>query len=121
MDDVVLDVPGTDDPNGVGSVRRLTRGRVVGFDKVVELVADRRFSYQHLRGLPVRDYRADVDLEPVDGGTRIHWHATFRSKTPGTGWLLRITLGRFLREITDGLAAHAAANAQLAQQRRRSS
>lgn len=108
MDDVVLEKPAVGEPNGVGSVRRLTRGRVIGFDEVAELVPDRRFGYVHLRGLPVRDYRADVDLEPVEGGTRIHWHATFRRKTPGTGWLLRITLGKFLREITQGLAIHAA-------------
>lgn len=75
------------------------------------VVSDRRFGYVHLRGLPVRDYRADVDLEPAAGGTRIHWQATFRPKTPGTGWLLRIGLRKFLQELTDNLASYAARTA----------
>ena len=34
-------------------------------------------------GLPVRDYRADVDLEPNAEGTRIRWHVSFSPKVPG--------------------------------------
>jgi hypothetical protein len=106
--DVTADKPGRDDVYGVGSTRKQVRGRVTGFDEVVELVNERRFGYVHLRGLPVRDYRAAVDLEPADGGTKIHWQATFRPKTPGTGWLLRISLRKFLQELTDDLATYAA-------------
>lgn len=109
--DVTPDQPGADDAYGVGSTRKQVRGRVTGYDEVVELVSGRRFSYLHLRGLPVRDYRADVDLEPVDGGTRIHWAAAFRPKTPGTGWLLRIGLRKFLQQTADGLAVYASGQA----------
>ncbi|HJQ41891.1 MAG TPA: SRPBCC family protein [Jatrophihabitantaceae bacterium] len=109
MDEVTPDRPGRDDPYGVGSTRKQTRGRVVGYDEVVELVAGRRFSYVHLRGLPVRDYRADVDLEAAGGGTKIHWAVTFRPKTPGTGWLLRIGVRKFLQETARGLADYASA------------
>lgn len=107
MDAAELDQPGTDEPLGVGSVRALTRGRVHGFDQVVELVPGKRFSYQHLRGLPVRDYRADVDLVRVPDGTEISWRATFRPKYPGTGWFWRIALGRMVQQLASGLAAHA--------------
>jgi hypothetical protein len=106
--DVTPDKPGSDDVYGVGSTRKQVRGRVTGFDEVVELVPDRRFSYVHLHGLPVRDYRGDVDLEAADGGTQIHWHATFRPKTPGTGWLLKIGIRKFLQGTADALASHAA-------------
>src|SRR5690606_13268415 len=61
MDSAELETPGSPDRHGVGSVRRLTRGRFQGLDTVVELVPGRRFAYTHV-GLPVKDYRAEVDL-----------------------------------------------------------
>jgi hypothetical protein len=96
--------PADDDPNGVGSTRAFRNGRVRGIDRVVELIPGRRFSYVHLHGLPLRDYRGDVDLEPVAEGTRIHWHVQFRPKLPGTGWFWRLGLRKFLQQMADGLA-----------------
>jgi hypothetical protein len=107
MDTAELERPGDTEPYGVGSVRALSRGRFHGRDRVVELVPDRRFVYTHV-GLPVRDYRAEVVLEPVPEGTRITWRSTFRPKYPGTGWVWRRGIEKMLDEIVDRLAAHAA-------------
>lgn len=107
MQTAELHRPGPDEPYGVGSVRALTRGRVHGLDEVVELVPGKRFSYLHLQGLPVRDYRGDVDLEPIDIGTRIIWQVTFRPKYPGTGWIWRLGVRRMLRRMVSDLASHA--------------
>jgi len=112
MDSVRLDTPAVGDPNGVGSVRALDRGRVHGHDQIVELIDGQRFSYIHLRGLPVLDYRADVDLEPVDGGTQIAWRVSFRPKYAGTGWVWRRGIEKMLREMTTGLAAYCEAHAK---------
>ena len=109
MDAAELATPGVDDPLGVGSVRLHVRGRTRGYDEVVELVPDRRFSYVHLRPLPVRDYRGDVELEPVGEGTRITWAVRFRPKYPGTGWVWRRGLRSMLSSMVAGLAEHAAA------------
>jgi hypothetical protein len=75
---------------------------------VVEVVPGRRFSYALLSGLPLRGYRANVDLTPADGGTTIHWRSSFTPKVPGTGWIFRWALGTFIQRCVDGLAAHAA-------------
>ena len=107
MDESGPDQPGPDDPNGVGSTRAFTKGHVRGIDRVVELVPDRRYSYVHVQGLPVREYRADVDLEDIRGGIRINWQASFKPKVPGTGWLLRRGIRRFLQQMADGLASYA--------------
>ena len=107
MDKSGPDKPGPDEPNGVGSTRAFTKGRVNGIDRVVELVPNRRFSYVHVQGLPVRDYRGDVDLEDIRGGIRITWQATFKPKVPGTGWLMRRGLRKFLQQMVDGLASYA--------------
>lgn len=103
-----LERAGAGEPEGVGAIRIFRKGRVTGRDEVAELVPDRRFSYRHLSGLPVRDYRGDVDLEPDGGGTRIRWRISFLPRRPGTGWLLRWGVRRLISQSARGLAAHAA-------------
>jgi hypothetical protein len=93
---------------GLGAVRVFRTGRTASREEVVEVVPARRFSYSLLSGLPLRGYRANVDLTPVEGGTTIHWRSTFTPKVPGTGWIYRWALGRFIQRCVDGLAAHAA-------------
>lgn len=92
---------------GVGAIRVFRTGPMRSREQIVELVPGRRLSYVLLSGLPLRDYRADVDLSPTAEGTEIRWHSTFDAKVPGTGWFYRWFLGRFLRQTVDGLAAYA--------------
>jgi hypothetical protein len=106
-----LERPGAGEREGLGAVRVFRSGRVTGRDEIVELVPDRRFSYTHTSSLPIRDYRADVDLEPTPEGTAIRWVSSFEPKIPGTGWLLRRALNGFVAGLTHGLAHHATAAA----------
>ena len=108
IDAFELERPGESEPEGVGAVRVLRSGRVTGRDTIVELVPDRRLSYTHVSSLPVRDYRGDIDLTPVAGGTEIRWATSFEPKYPGTGGRLRRGLDGFIGECTKGLAARAA-------------
>lgn len=101
--------PGADEPEGLGAVRVFRNGRVTGRDEIVELVADRRFSYAHRSNLPIRNYRGEVDLEPTSDGTAIRWTSTFDPTVPGTGRLLRRGLDGFVARLTHGLAERAAA------------
>ena len=94
---------------GVGEVRILTSGRVTGRDTVDELIPDRRFAYRNeSKQIPVRNYRGVVDLEPAGDGTTIRWTSTFDPKYPGTGWLVRRGLEKFIGRMADGLAEGAA-------------
>jgi hypothetical protein len=102
-----LERPGDPPPEGPGAIRRFRRGRTSGRDQIVEVVPDRRFAYVSLSGLPIRDYRAHVDLEPAGEGTTIGWHASFVPNVPGTGWLVQRGLERFLADCARGLAEHA--------------
>ena len=93
----------------LGAIRVFHTGRATSREEIVELVEpDRRFSYALELGLPLQGYRADVDLEPRDGGTAIHWHSSFHAKVPGTGGLFRRFLGGFIQRCVDGLATYAA-------------
>jgi len=67
-----------------------------------------RLVYTLLSGLPLRDYRAEIDLTPQAGGTEIRWHTTFAAKLPGTGPLFRRRLAKITQQFVDGLAEHSA-------------
>lgn len=99
-----LERPGDPPPEGVGAIRVFRRGRTTGRDEIRALVPDRRLEYVSLSGLPVRDYRAEVELHDDGEGTVIHWHASFAPVVPGTGWILRLGLRRFLGQCARGLA-----------------
>jgi uncharacterized protein YndB with AHSA1/START domain len=105
-----LEREGDPPPDGVGAIRVYRRGRTVGRDETTELVPGRRFAYRSLSGLPVRDYRGQVELESRGDGTLIRWSSSFDAKVPGTGALLRRGIAGFLQDCADGLAAHAVAD-----------
>jgi uncharacterized protein YndB with AHSA1/START domain len=111
VESFALERPGRDGGESVGAIRNFTTGRYRMREEIVEIVPNRRFSYVLLAGLALRDYRADIDLTPVDGGTDIHWHTTFRAKAPGMGWIYRRTLQRVTEGFAQGLADRAAADA----------
>jgi uncharacterized protein YndB with AHSA1/START domain len=106
-----LEREGTDEREGLGAIRIFKTGRTRSCERIVELVPDRRLSYALESGLPLRGYRADVDLEPRGDGTTIHWRSSFEPKVPGTGWLYRLILQNFIGRTARGLAAYAAAGA----------
>ena len=108
IESVELERQGADEPEGVGAVRVLRRGRVEGRDTIAALVPDRRFVYTHVSSLPVRDYRGEIDLEPTGEGTAIRWVSSFEPKIPGTGRLIRRGIDGFIAEMTNGLAEGAA-------------
>jgi hypothetical protein len=108
--------PGNGTPEGLGAVRVFTTGRHRSRERVERVVECRPgevFAYVLEKGLPLRDYKAVVTLTPAAGGTSINWHSTFRAKVPGSGWLYRHELGRFIRRTADGLAT-ASGRARLA-------
>ncbi|HEY3683935.1 MAG TPA: SRPBCC family protein [Streptosporangiaceae bacterium] len=99
------------DAERLGEVHVFRTGRHVTRERIVELVPNRRYAYELLAGPPLRDYRAYVDLEPDDTGTLIHWHSSFRPGRPGTGWIYRNYLSRFIGRCLTGLAERASATA----------
>jgi uncharacterized protein YndB with AHSA1/START domain len=106
MDKYECERPGFPDPDGVGTIRNFHHGRNLSREEVVVSDAPGHFAYTLLSGLPIEGYRADVRLRPERGGTALQWRSTFRPKVPGTGWIYRFALGRFIRQIVGQLAAH---------------
>jgi len=103
-----LERPGNTVPEGSGAIRVFRRGRTTGRDEILEVIPNRRLSYASLSWLPVRNYRAEVDLEAPDTGTVIRWHSSFVPEVWGTGWILERGIRRFLEQCARGLAQYAA-------------
>lgn len=102
-----LEQPGESEREGIGAIRVFRTGRVTSRERIVELEPDRRFGYVLLSGLAIRNYRAVIELVPSGQQTEIRWHSSFDPKLPGTGWMYRRQLGRFIERLVHGLAAEA--------------
>lgn len=96
-------------PFGVGTIRRLGTGPGGSREEVVVYEPPRRYSYTMLSGLPVRSYRADVELTSrADGGTDISWSGGFeRPVIPGTGGLFLWMMRRMVKGFANGLSRRA--------------
>ena len=98
---------GTPPPGGVGAVKRLGGKPVYSREETVDYDPPRHYAYRILSGPPVKAYRADVDLAPLAGGTRIRWSFRFEPRVPGTGPLMRLFFGRMVAGFARRLAAYA--------------
>jgi len=93
---------------GVGAVKQTRFRAMTGRERIVALTPDRQLSYAYVGGVfrpYMRDYVAVVDLEDDGDDTSIHWHSTYYSRFPGSGFLPRRSLEVFLQKCADGLAA----------------
>jgi hypothetical protein len=68
---------GDQPPDGAGVIRWLRYGRTTTVEKVLESERGRRMVYTVVKGLPVRNYRAEVTLSPAGEGTHIRWSASW--------------------------------------------
>jgi uncharacterized protein YndB with AHSA1/START domain len=103
-----LEREGSPPPDGVGAIRRMGRPPLVSREEVLEFDPPRRLAYTLRSGLPVRDYRADVDLIPDGEGTLIAWRSRFEPKYAGTGTLLALFVRAVLTDTARRLASYAA-------------
>lgn len=61
--------------------------------------------YTAKRGLPVRHYNGEVNLEQVDEDTHLVWTGQFKPLVPGTGGLLASLLRLAIARIADDVIA----------------
>ncbi|MFC9678134.1 SRPBCC family protein [Streptomyces sp. NPDC056949] len=100
--DVQWELPaGVERPVRVEDLRtiRSRLGRVCCRERIVELVPDRRFSYEQAAGL-VASHRGSVDLARAPhGGTNITWSATYRHALPLLGKFRRRRLQAWVHDL----------------------
>jgi len=98
---------GVPTPDGVGAIRHFGRAGGSSREEVVAFDPPRHFAYVLHRGLPITNYRSDVTLTPVPGGTQIVWHSEFDSKYPGTGSPMRAFIHLLVSDFAKRLAVQA--------------
>jgi uncharacterized protein YndB with AHSA1/START domain len=102
---------GDTSPRGPGagywlrSSRRYGLRYPVSVEKILDAEQGRHLAYAVIDGIPVRNYRADITLEPAAGGTRIHWAASWDRTLAGR--LVHRSLRKLYPQIVARLAAEA--------------
>ena len=103
--------PGDTSPRGTGaeywlrSSRRYGLSYPVSVERVLDAEQGRHLAYTVIGGIPVRNYRADITLEPAAGGTRIRWAASWDRTMSGR--LVHRSLRKLYPQIVASLAAEA--------------
>jgi len=103
--------PGDTSPRGTGaeywlrSSHRYGLSYPVSVERVLDAEQGRHLAYTVIGGIPVRNYRADITLEPAAGGTRIRWAASWDRTMSGR--LVHRSLRKLYPQIVASLAAEA--------------
>jgi uncharacterized protein YndB with AHSA1/START domain len=99
---VTVDKPGSPDPNGVGTVRRVASpgpGKDV-LEEVVTFDAPHVFGYRAVSGSPFPGYTGEVRLTPAGAGT----HITYTISTTAGFPLVKVPLAVLCRVLLRLLA-----------------
>lgn len=102
-----LEREGSPTPDGVGAVRRFGTAGVMSREEVVVFDPSHRLSYVLLSGLPVVNYRADVDLTEANGGTDIRWSSSYEVRRRWMSAPMRVFLTYVLNDFIRRLAKEA--------------
>jgi uncharacterized protein YndB with AHSA1/START domain len=98
-------VPPVKGPSHPGSVQWFRFGRrTTSVEKILEVDPPKRIAYTVERGIPVKNYRAEVTLTPtVPSGTSIRWAATWENTFMGR--LVHRKLQKVYRQVMIALIA----------------
>ena len=87
------------EPNGVGSVRRLSLPLTPAFEETVtEFERDRRIAYRITKGSPLRDHHGVMVFSETAGGSRLHYTIVFKGKLPLIAAVIKPVLDRAIRK-----------------------
>jgi uncharacterized protein YndB with AHSA1/START domain len=103
------DSPGDQAADGAGAIRWMRYGRTTTVERVLEAEKARRLVYTVVKGIPVRNYRAEITLRPVTEGTYVHWSADW-DRTLG-GRIVHRKLSTLYPEVVGRLVAAASRTA----------
>ncbi len=84
---VEVEKKGDMDANGIGTIRKITIGKVCVREILDSANPPYTFAYRILSGAPMKEYLGKVRLESRESSTIIHWSAELTPKIPYTGWI----------------------------------
>ena len=104
---VAVTRPGTSETGGVGTVRKVGFG-VAGpiIEEVVAFEPGRLLGYRALAGVPLRNYRGEVELRPAGAGTEIRYTVEADRRLPfGEALLVKGLAAGLLSGLVRGVRA----------------
>lgn len=107
FDEATYGRAGNPPPHGVGAERHFRIGRFRSVDTVLQYGPPTRLAYDYRGPLPIKNYRADVELRSSDDGTQVSWRCTFTPSIPLLGRPMRAVLRRVLGDLARQLVAGA--------------
>ncbi len=84
---VEVEKEGDMEDNGVGTIRKLTIGKLCVREILDSANPPYAFTYRILSGAPMKEYLGKVRFEPKENSTIIYWSADLTPKIPFTGWI----------------------------------
>ena len=98
--------PAAEGPSRKGSIQWFRYGRHTTVEEILEVDEPRRLVYTVLRGMPVRNYRAELTLTPAaPKGTSVRWTATWDGTFMGR--MVHRRLQQIYRQVMTDLVAAA--------------
>ena len=73
--------------NGIGTIRKLTIGKLCVREILDSANPPYAFTYRILSGAPMKKYLGKIRFEPKENSTIIYWSADLTPKIPFTGWI----------------------------------
>ncbi len=101
--EVVLRREGSPPPNGAGASRVIRARGLAIEEEITRFEPPLEMEYRVVGGLPLRNHRGRIRLEPAARGTLVRWEVRFEPRLPGTGALLRRVLRGALEGVLDRL------------------
>lgn len=83
---------GQDEPNGLGSVRRVLPGPLALEETIVKFDRPKQIDYAITKGGPLKNHLGQIRFVAIDGGTRVDYKIRFKSKVPLLGYLVAAAL-----------------------------
>jgi len=103
---VVVEKKGDLKAAGVGTVRRITIGKVCVKEELESANPPNAFTYRILSGAPMKEYRGTVTFTDIGGKTLIRWSADLKPKIPLTGAICcRVAKGA-ANQLIDSIEKH---------------
>lgn len=84
---------GEQEPNGLGSIRRIGPGPFGFEETIVAFERASRIDYQVTRGSPIKNHLGSIRFSDAGSGTQIDYVIRFDAKIPGTGGFIAWLLG----------------------------
>lgn len=105
----IVDAEG-DNPNGLGSVRKVSIGPISFEETVTRFEPDEVMEYTVSRGGPIKNHLGRMQFTETPEGCRLHYRIVFDGRIPLTGGLIakglqdgiRKGLAKLAREMSEG-------------------